>query len=329
MFNLGKKASQAKDEIYQAYGTGSVGLTTIKEWYAKFKKGEFNLEDQPRSGRPKEMEDEELLVLLEEDDGQSTRELAKRVNVNQSTVLRRLKALGKVQKATRWVPHALSSRNKDDRMNIAMAHLTRHRRKSFLWRIVTGDEKWVYYDNPERKRQWVNPGTPSTSTPKRNIHGKKVLLCMWWDMKGLLYYELLDPGQTVTAQRYCDQLSKLNEKISELRKYVGHSGRKVILLHDNARPHGASATKNMILALGWEVLPHPPYSPDLAPTDFHIFRSLQHYLAGQHFKTRDEVKKCIDDFIDSKDEDFFTKGIYLLPQRWQKTIDANGEYFED
>ena len=43
MFNLGKKASQAKDEIYQAYGTGSVGLTTIKEWYAKFKKGEFNL----------------------------------------------------------------------------------------------------------------------------------------------------------------------------------------------------------------------------------------------------------------------------------------------
>ena len=64
MLILCKKASQAKDKIYQKYGTDSVGLTTIKEWYAKFKKGEFNLEDQPRSGRPKEMEDEELLVKL-------------------------------------------------------------------------------------------------------------------------------------------------------------------------------------------------------------------------------------------------------------------------
>ena len=65
-------------------------------------------------------------------------------------------------------------------------------------RIVTGDEKWIHYDNPKRRKSWVKPGEPSTSVAKPNIHGSKLLVCIWWDQKGVIYYELLKPHETVT-----------------------------------------------------------------------------------------------------------------------------------
>lgn len=329
MFHLGKNTTDTLDQITKAYGSGSVSYATVKNWFKKFKKGDFELEDKERSGRPKETEDQVLQELLDEDASQNSRDLADQLGVNQSTVIRRLKSMGKIQKVGHWVPHALSPSNIAQRLNLSIALLARYRRKSFLWQIVTGDEKWVYYENPQRKRSWVDPEQPTKSTPKPNLHSKKVLLCIWWDMKGVLYYEMLKPGETVTAERYSNQLIQLKEKIEELRPQKGHSAKKIILLHDNARPHVAKATKNKILELGWEVLPHPAYSPDLAPSDFHLFRSLQHTLAGQRFKEESEVRKCIDGFIESKEVKFFSDGIRKLPERWQKVIDADGNYFDD
>jgi len=78
--------------ICQAYIENAVGLTTIKEWFSKFKKSEFELEDKPRVGRPKETEADDLQVLLDEDDFQLTRELDRLLNIDYSTILRNLKA---------------------------------------------------------------------------------------------------------------------------------------------------------------------------------------------------------------------------------------------
>jgi len=65
---------------------------------------------------------------------------------------------------------------------------------------VTGDEKWVHYDNPKRRKSWGVPGYASTSTAKSNIHGSKVMLCIWWDQLGVVYYELLKPTETITGE---------------------------------------------------------------------------------------------------------------------------------
>ena len=56
--------------------------------------------------------------------------------------------------------------------------LARYKRKSFLHRIVTGDEKWIYFENPKRKRSWVTPGEPSTSTAKPNRWTEDNALCL-------------------------------------------------------------------------------------------------------------------------------------------------------
>ena len=84
--------------------------------------------------------------------------------------------------------------------------LKRHKKKSLLHRIVTGDEKWIHYDNPNRKKLYVKSGQPAKLTANPNIHGAKVMLCIWWDQKGVLYDELLKPGETINGECYRTQL---------------------------------------------------------------------------------------------------------------------------
>uniref|UniRef100_A0A1I7XA07 Neur_chan_LBD domain-containing protein n=1 Tax=Heterorhabditis bacteriophora TaxID=37862 RepID=A0A1I7XA07_HETBA len=149
-------------------------------------------------------------------------------------------------------------------------------------------------------------GRPLTAN---NIHGKKVLLCIWWDMKGVLFYELLQPGET----RYGHQLTNLLDGMGEKRPFTGQGSRKVILLHDNARPHYSA--NYFELGLG------------SSSVCGHLFRSMQNCLGGQRFRDVAEVRKWIDDFIASKPMSFSHEGIRKLPERWQKVIETN--YFID
>ena len=100
----------------------------------------------------------------------------------------------------------------------------------------------------------------------------------------------------------------------------------MILHHDNVRPHAALGTRQKIAEVGWEILSHPPYSPNIAPSDYHLFLSLQNFLTGKKFKNEEDVKQALVQFFASKDETFFKNGIYKLPSRWQEIINNNGNY---
>ncbi|GFU89071.1 histone-lysine N-methyltransferase SETMAR [Trichonephila clavipes] len=84
-------------------------------------------------------------------------------------------------------------------------------------------------------------------------------------------YELLKQGKTIKADLYCNQLDKLNAAIKEKRPPLA-SRKGIVFHHDNARPHTAMVTQQKLNALGWEVLGHPPYKPDIAPSDYYLFR---------------------------------------------------------
>jgi histone-lysine N-methyltransferase SETMAR len=102
----------------------------------------------------------------------------------------------------------------------------------------------------------------------------------WWDMEGIIHYELLERNLTATAERFCQQFRLLEETIQQKLPGWGHG---VILQHDNAGPHIANMTKAANQELDWEILPRLPYSQDLAPSDYHLFRSLPNNLHGISF----------------------------------------------
>ena len=83
------------------------------------------------------------------------------------------------------------------------------------------------------------------------------------------------------------------------------------------------------MELGWEVMPHPPYSPDLAPSDYHLFRSLQNHLNGKTFDSSEAVKNVLIQFFTSKNQTLCKSGIMKLTERWQRIIEENGQYTID
>nr|QLJ84876.1 transposase-like protein [Dichotomius schiffleri] len=117
-------------------------------------------------------------------------------------------------------------------------------------------------------------------------------------------------------------------KLAFRRKRKSQAIRSVILLHDNARPHTAAATRNKLEALGWETLEHPPYSPDLSPCDFHLFGPLKEALGGQRFDDNEAVKAFVLQWLRRRPKSFYADGIKKLPIRWEKCISRAGEYIE-
>ncbi|XP_015429415.1 PREDICTED: ankyrin repeat domain-containing protein 12 [Dufourea novaeangliae] len=112
-------------------------------------------------------------------------------------------------------------------------HLKRNEADPFLKRIITGDEKWVMYSNIIRKRSWSKRDEPAQSTSKAELHQKKVMLSIWWDYKGVVYFELLPRNQTINSDVYCQQLLKLDEAIKEKRPELANR-KGIVFHHDNA-----------------------------------------------------------------------------------------------
>ena len=88
------------------------------------------------------------------------------------------------------------------------------------------------------------------------------MLSIWWDYKGVVYFELFPNNLTIYSDVYCQKLVKLEKAIKEKRPEL--SNRKgIVFHHNNARPHTSLATLTKLLEFDWEVMSHPPYSPNL------------------------------------------------------------------
>ncbi|GFX87501.1 mariner Mos1 transposase [Trichonephila clavipes] len=130
--------------------------------------------------------------------------------------------------------------------------------------------------------------------------------------------KLLPDNTTIDSEIYCHQLDKLNDALQQKRSEL--TNRKGVVFHqDNARPHTSLVTHQKLLQLEWDTMPHPQYSPDLAPSDYYLFRSLQNFLDGKTFTSNEEVKNHLDQFFASKNQKFYEREIMLLPERYQKT----------
>lgn len=212
-----------------------------------------------------------------------------------------------------WFPYHLSPKNTADRLRIFTSLLEQNKSTPFLENLVTCDEKWIKYDNSKRSQKSSKGG---------NI--KKELLSVWWDCKGVIFYELMPTNKTITANVYSLQIDKFMNALKEKRPEKSQKG--LIYHHDNARFHVAQIVKDKLAKYECQVLPHPPYSPDAAPSDYFLFRSLKRSLNGRKFRNRQSMLDFLEEYFTSKSPEFYRKGIFKLPEIWQNVVLSGGGF---
>jgi len=149
------------------------------------------------------------------------------------------------------------------------------------------------------------------------------MLTLFWDEKGVILEHCTPRGTTVTSASYSDLLKNhLRPAIESKRRGLLSSG--VLLLHDNARPHTVRTTAATMTDLHFECLPHPPYSPDFAPSDFRMFGPLKEAMGGKKFHSDEEVHHTVHEWLRGLPKEFFYKGIYALCKHWRTCIERGG-----
>lgn len=326
-YRRGTTTRQTADNINTVFGEGSTNKSTVADWFKKFKKGDFSLENEPRGKPEVKVNNEDLKAVVERDPTQSAAELASQFKVSKKTMLVHLAEIGKKKKLNKWIPHELNDGQKRNRLDAALSLLTRHKNEPILERILTCDEKWILYDDRKRKYQWLDADESPGHEAKPDLHQKKLMVTIWWSRAGIVHHSFMKPGTSITAETYCMELEEMTEQLKSKQPKL-FNRLKPLLLHDNARPHTAKKTVTKLQELKYETLRHPPYSPDLSPSDYYLFRNLGNFLVGKSFASDDAVKSAFKDFIDSREPGFYRKGIDQLPEKWQKCIDALGAYFD-
>ncbi|GFR63115.1 transposase [Elysia marginata] len=102
----------------------------------------------------------------------------------------------------------------------------------------------------------------------------------------------------------------------------------ILLLHDNAPPHTCIRTRETIALFGWTTLPHPSYSPDSAPSDYHLFGPMKQELRGNYYENDEELKNAVKTWQKEQPIKFYEAGIHALVKRWNVALERRGDYVE-
>ncbi|XP_014469423.1 PREDICTED: histone-lysine N-methyltransferase SETMAR-like isoform X2 [Dinoponera quadriceps] len=327
-FKKGRKAAEVARSINDAFGPGVANERTVQWWFRRFRDGDESLENERRSGRPMTIDDNHLKMLIEIDPHTTIQELAKELGVSKSTISDHLERIGMTENLDKWVLHELSEKHQNRRLEVCFSLILRNQNDPFLDRIITCDEKWILYDNRRRSAQWSDRNETSQHFSKPKLHQKKTMLTVWWWSAGIIHYSFLSPNKTITAEKYCQEINKMHQKLALMRPaLVNRKG--PILLHDNARTHVTQLTLQKLNQLGYETLIYPPCSPDLLPTNYHFFKHLDNFLQKKTFNNEAAVQNAFEEFVASRNPEFYVTGINTLVFRWQKCVDSNGSYFDE
>ena len=326
--------SEIVAHLNASFGVNYVKSSFVQFWLHQFKNGRKSIYDEPKSGRPKLFPDVALTEYIRQTPGLDTNAIAEKFSTSPQDIEYRLKQLGFKQRTKLWVPHKLSDAQELARKVACENMLAEYRLhgNKYFEGYITVDEKYIMYENPVAHRYWYHPSLPEvTMQPQREIHCGKVLLVVFWDHLGPIYHSYLENGQPMTAARYCVMLKRMHQAMKHKRKWLYDEPTRVKFYQDNARPHTAKLTSDLLASFKWNIVQHPPYSPDIAACDFYLFRSMQGFLRDTYFHCSAEAKKYVDSYFrkKGKEEGFYERAILKLAQRWQKVVDADGDYFKE
>ena len=125
------------------YGEEALKDRQCRNWFHKFRPGDFSLKDDQRSGRPNKVDDDQIKAIIQSDRHVTVQEINEMLKIPKSIIDPYIQHLGLVKKLDIWIPHELKGIHSTKRINACDLHLKRNKFDPFFKRIITGDEKWI------------------------------------------------------------------------------------------------------------------------------------------------------------------------------------------
>ena len=171
------------------------------------------------------------------------------------------------------------------------------------------DEKWIHQFTQEsnwQSAEWTAAGESHPKRPKRQTSAGKVLVSVFWDVQGILFTDYFEKGRIINRGYYIGLLMHLKEEIAKMKK------KEVFFHQDNAPCHKLISVIAKLHELHFKLLPHPPYSPDLALSNYWLFADLKIMLQGKRFGSNEVVILETEVYFEAEDQLFYKKSIKLL-----------------
>lgn len=283
----GLTGKEIYDDMSKTLGEVCPSYATVKNWVASFKRGKISVEDDDRPGRPISVSTPENVNAVHDmilsDRRISIKQISETLKISCERVHHIIHADLDMKKiSAKWIPKCLNADQKRARVKSSRSLCALFDKDpDFLNRVITMDETWLYFYDPETKQQsmeWRHSGSPRPKKFRVQKSAGKVLASVFWDSRGVIMVDYIEKGKSITGEYYSSLLTRLHKKIVETRDKK--FSKEVLFLQDNAPAHKSRIAMNTIHDLGFKTLDHPPYSPDLAPSDYYLFPQLKKNLKG-------------------------------------------------
>ena len=324
---LQKGPTETHNLMKEAYGTECPSLFFVKKWDVEFQNGREILQDLPSSGRPTIEENiVKVSAYIKNYPFSSARAISAALDISLNNVLTILKEkLHMKKKHSKYVPHILNDSKKVKRCHMSrqlLRFLSNASEKKLL-ATITCDESWFYLNYFE-EFAWLHDGE-QIAKPKRLISDPEIMIFTAFSTAGIVMIEMLPPNAKFNSTYMCEVI--LPKLVSEVRKIPGVKPNTKINIHmDNAKPHRSFKTTEKMKQLHLNVLPQPPYSPDISPNDFFLYGYVKEKLKGKIHNTPEELLNSIIEIVQNIEKSVWIKVYKNWITRLRRVINNEGDY---
>ncbi|KAA6396486.1 MAG: putative mariner transposase C9 mutant [Streblomastix strix] len=293
LFHQGKNAKEVFIVMQETYPNRAPELDTIQRWRRKFDEREIIVcyvlspVRMPIVGLGPEIK-----RIIDQDPYISLQRIAYLLGLDKLIIQNAITRETQFHKVhTRWIPHQLDDTNRIKRVNGAKFMLPTLRKcKANDYRYLqTSDESYVFYCY-RHSSQWIEGQQEAKQEPRKREHDPKVMLTVFWSAHGFRIQYWTPKGQTMDAKTFTQDVLRPLDK--QMRNIVGKERVSVYIHYDNASIHRAEHTQQFVHNSIFTLLFHPPYSPDIAPSDYYLFSRLKTQISQA------ELYRAIDSWID-------------------------------
>ena len=321
--------------LQTAFRPSCMNRASVFVWHKRLKEGRESVRDDERCERSKEVRTPELIGQLknsmDKDRRVSIETISAQFDVSVGIVHTIIREELKIRKiCAKFVPRVLREEQKERRCHDSreMVELI-NSDLAVLDALVTCNECWIYCYDPETKRQssqWKHASSHRLKKARQSKSTHKLLMIPFFDCTGMIYVHWVPTGQTVNKEYYVEVLREFRRRFRRKRPALFKSG-QWHFHQDNVPVHNSILVTDYLSKMGIKTVPHPPYSPDLAPCDFCLFPKLKEKLKGCCCETIGETKEAVTKAIDMLTQEDF-HGAFQKLLKWYKCIAAGEDYFD-